>query len=450
MNRITPQNVHETLAKYMLADGDPMVFDLYKSHGARIYDSRNDRELLDFFSFFASSPVGFNHPKLTTPEMIEKLGRVAVNNITNSDLYTVEMAEFVETFFRVAVPKYMKYSFYVAGGAVAVENALKAAMDWKVRKNFEKGYRREVGHKVIHFAESFHGRVGYTLSMTNTADANKTKYFAKFDWPRIINPKLTFPLTEGNLEKVEKLEQLAEKQIRTAFAEHGDDICAIVIEPIQAEGGGHHFRKEFLQRLRTLADEYDVILVFDEVQTGIGLTGKMWAQYHFDVKPDMVCFGKKTQVCGFLCSARIDEVPDNVFHTSSRINSTWGGNLIDMFRFKCYLDIIEEEKLVENAAKVGDFLLNQINDLQAEYPHVVSNARGRGLMCALDLPTPEIRNKLLQDLYKSGVMMLPSGHTSVRFRPPLNITEAEISEGVEIIRRCLIPMAASVEQRSAV
>jgi L-lysine 6-transaminase len=445
MTKITPHNVHETLGKHMLADGFDLVFDLENSRGSYFYDLKTGKKYLDFFSFFASSPVGFNHPKLTSPAMIEKLGKLAVNNITNSDLYTVEMAEFVDTFFRVAVPSYMKHSFYVSGGALGVENALKAAMDWKVRKNLAKGYRREIGTKVIHFKDAFHGRTGYTMSLTNTADPNKYKFFAKFDWPRIVNPKVTFPLTEGNLEAVEKVEQLALAQIKTAFLENRDDVCAIIIEPIQGEGGDNHFRSEFFRELRALANENDAMLIFDEVQTGIGLTGKMWAHQHYGVEPDMIAFGKKMQVCGFLAGSRIEEVEDNVFHVASRLNSTWGGNLIDMFRSKIYLDIIAEEKLVEHAAKTGDILLSGLKELGDDFPQLVSNVRGRGLMCAIDLPTPALRDALRTELYASGVVMLGCGTHSIRFRPPLNISEAEIAEGLKALRKSLDRLAETSE-----
>ncbi|HEY3293903.1 MAG TPA: L-lysine 6-transaminase [bacterium] len=445
MTKITPDNVHETLGKHMLADGFDLVFDLENSRGSYFYDLRTGKKYLDFFSFFASSPVGFNHPKLTTPAMIERLGKLAVNNITNSDLYTIEMAEFVDTFFRVAVPSYMKYSFYVAGGALAVENAIKAAMDWKVRKNFAKGYRREIGNKVMHFQEAFHGRTGYTMSLTNTADPNKYKFFAKFDWPRIVNPKVTFPLTEGNLEAVEKVERLAIAQMKTAFMENRDEICAIIIEPIQGEGGDNHFRSEFMHELRALATEHEAMLIVDEVQSGIALSGKMWAHQHYGIEPDMICFGKKTQVCGFLCGSRIDDVEDNVFHVPSRLNSTWGGNLIDMFRFKLYLDIIAEEKLVDQAAKMGEVLLSGLKQLGDDFPQLVSNVRGRGLMCAIDLPNGALRDALRCDLYENGVVMLGSGTHSVRFRPPLTISASEIAEGLDVMRKSLEKLAAQAE-----
>ncbi|MDD5087612.1 MAG: L-lysine 6-transaminase [bacterium] len=448
MTRITPAAVHETLSKHMLADGFDIVFDLEKSRGSYFYDLKSGCRFLDFFSFFASSPIGFNHPRLTSPAMIERLGKLAVNNITNSDLYTVEMAEFVDTFFRVAVPPYFIHSFYVAGGALGVENALKAAMDWKVRKNFANGYRREIGNKVLHFEHAFHGRSGYTLSLTNTADPNKYKYFAKFDWPRVVSPKITFPLTEGNLEEVERLEKIAVKQIKTAFAENKDEICAILLEPIQGEGGDNHFRKEFFRELRTLADENEAMLVFDEVQTGIGLTGRMWAHQHFAVEPDMIAFGKKTQVCGFLAGKRIDDVPDNVFRVASRINSTWGGNLIDMVRFTVYLEVIAEEKLVEHAAKMGERLLSGLNSIAADFPELVGNVRGRGLMCAIDLSTPDLRDKLRRALYDRHVVMLGCGTHSIRFRPPLNISEGEIAEGLDALRDSLAAIAGHTESRA--
>ena len=437
MTKITAQNVHETLGKYMLADGFDLVFDLDKSQGSWFYDLRTGQKYLDFFTFFATAPVGFNHPRFTTPEMIQKLGKLSVNNITNSDLYTIEMAEFVDTFFRIAVPPYMKHSFFVAGGTLGVENALKAAMDWKVRKNLAKGYRREIGSKVIHFEESFHGRSGYTMSLTNTADPNKYKYFAKFDWPRIVNPKITFPLTEGNLEQVEQREKLAIGQIKTAFKANPDEICAIIIEPIQGEGGDNHFRPEFLKELRRLATEHDAMLIVDEVQAGIGLTGKMWSHQNYGFEPDMIAFGKKTQVCGFLCGSRIEEIPDHVFEVGSRLNSTWGGNLIDMYRFKVLLDIIHEEKLVENAARMGDVLLAGLQELASEFPELVHNVRGKGLMCAIDLPTSELRDTLRRELYANGLVALGSGTKAIRFRPALNMAKSEIETGVDIFRRSL-------------
>ena len=432
MGKIDPKDVHQILSKYMLVDGFDLVLDLRKSRGCKIYDSRRDRWFLDFFSFFASSPLGCNHPALLEPEFMKKLAEVAVNKPTNSDVYTVEMAEFVDTFGRLAMPDHFKHLFFIDGGALAVENALKTAFDWKIRKNIAEG-KGEKGEQVIHFQEAFHGRSGYTLSLTNTFDPRKTMYFPKFKWPRIINPKLRFPLTEENLKETIEKEKLAIQQIHEAIEKNPDDIAALIIEPIQGEGGDNHFRGEFLRELRKICDEYDIMYIIDEVQTGVGLTGKMWAYQHFDFNPDILCFGKKTQVCGIMVSGRVDEVKENVFTVSSRINSTFGGNLIDMVRCQKYLEIIEEEKLIDNARKRGEELLKGLRELEEKYPEKISNSRGRGLMCAFDLPSPEIRDKVKKMLYDNGILILPCGPSGIRFRPPLTISSEEINEGISII-----------------
>src|SRR5690606_3499945 len=233
----------------------------------------------------------------------------AMTNPSNSDVYTVEYAQFVDTFSRVAMPTYLSHAFFVAGGALAVENALKVAMDWKVQKNYQKGYSKEIGTKVIHFEQAFHGRTGYTMSLTNTVP-DKTKWFAKFDWPRISNPMIKFPLTKDNLPELIQREEKAIDQIKSAFATHKDEICAIILEPIQAEGGDHHFRNEFLEQLKQLADENEAMLIYDEVQTGVGLTGKFWCHQHFGEKarPDIIAFGKKMQVCGILVGDKVDQI----------------------------------------------------------------------------------------------------------------------------------------------
>ena len=381
----------------MLADGFDLIVDLNESHGAKFTDEKTGNEYIDFFTFFGSSPLGFNNPKLNSPEVKEVLGRAAVNKPSNSDVYSSYMADFVETFGNIAKPDYMKYIFFVSGGSLAVENGLKVAFDWKVRKNFKKGIKEEKGFQVIHFKEAFHGRTGYTMSLTNT-DPTKVKYYPKFDWPRITNPKAIFPI-DKNLEQIIASENKAITEINEAIKNNPDDIAVIIIEPIQGEGGDNLFRKEFFLKLRDIADENEIMLMFDEVQTGFGLTGKFWASDYY-VKPDIISFGKKAQVCGIMVSERVDEIENNCFNVSSRINSTWGGNLTDMVRSKRILEIIEEEKLVENARLQGDYLLENLHKIQDDFPSLISNARGLGLMCSFDLPDGETRNKFTNESLK--------------------------------------------------
>ena len=435
--RIAPGDVHATLGRHMLVDGYDIVLDLEKSQGRRFYDSRGDRWYLDLFSFFATLPVGINHPKMRDGAFVAELTRAALVNPTNSDIYTVEMAGFVDTFGRLAMPEYLPHLFLVAGGTLGVENALKAAFDWKVRQNFRRGSREEKGHQVVHFRESFHGRSGYTLSLTNTADPRKYEYFPKFDWPRIPNPALRFPVNAAEIERVTRAEAESLALIQQAYAERKDDIACILIEPIQAEGGDNHFRPQFLRALRDLAHENRSLLIFDEVQSGMGLTGRMWAHQHDDIRPDLLAFGKKAQVCGMMGGGLIDEEPDNVFRTSSRLNSTWGGNLVDMVRSRRYLEIMAEEKLVENAATVGAHLRGALERMQAERPEVLSGARGTGLMCAIDFPDGAMRDAVAERAFELGVIILPCGKRSLRFRPPLDITRAELDEGLEVVKRAI-------------
>ncbi len=431
---ISPEEVFPVLHKHILADGYDFVLDIKKSHGRRMVEERTGDEYLDFFSFFASSALGMNHPKLNNPEFREKLAWAALNKPSNSDIYTVYKAELVDRISSYAMPDHFKYLFFVEGGAVAVENGLKVAFDWKVRKNFRKGIKEEKGHQVLHFKEAFHGRTGYTMSLTNT-DPNKVNLFPKFNWPRVLNPKIKFPLEE-NLEAVIKAEQESIDQIHAAIKANPDDIAVIIIEPIQAEGGDNHFRKEFLLKLREIADENDIMLMFDEVQTGVGLTGKMWASEHF-VMPDIMSFGKKMQVCGIMVSDRVNEEPDNVFKVSSRINSTWGGNLTDMVRAARILEVIHEDGLVQHAADMGDILMAELYDMQHEFPTLVSNVRGKGLMCAFDFDDKAVRNEFVSRCWNEKLMMLSCGESSIRFRTPLTVEKDEIQEGCKIIRDVL-------------
>src|SRR3989440_6932178 len=430
---VAAARVLNVLGEHILLDEFKIVLDLEKSRGSYLYDAANGHRLIDLYGFFGSMPVGFNHPYFDQPEVQRDLLRAAKAKVANSDVYSEAYAEFVETFARVAGLRPLEKYLFIEGGALAVENALKAAMDWKVRKNMAAGHG-ERGTEVLHFEDAFHGRTGYTMSLTNT-DPRKTDLFAKFDWPRVSCPCIDFSLPESEREAdVIKREEQAEREIHDFISQRQIDICAIIIEPIQGEGGDNHFRGEWLQKLRKISDANDILLIFDEVQCGMGATGRNWCCEHFDVVPDLLAFGKKAQVCGVMAGPRLDEVKDNAFRLPSRLNSTWCGNFTDMVRSTHYLRIIEQEHLVENAAKVGGYFLDQLRDLQREEP-LISAARGRGLFLAFDLPDAKTREEFWQGFFNLGVLALRSGENSIRFRPALDITAKVIDEAIEVMRK---------------
>ncbi|TAK11273.1 MAG: L-lysine 6-transaminase [Anaerolineae bacterium] len=440
---MNPQDVHATIKKYMLGDGEALVLDLAKSHGAYIHDALSGRDFIDFFTFYGSQPVGYNHPKMQDDAFKEALLEAAQIKPSSSDFYTTHMARFVETFGRVAMPEGFHHLFLISGGALAVENALKTAFDWKVRKNFkriqdnpdaaQKMYIEGFGTQIIHFKEAFHGRSGYTLSLTNTDDPRKYMYFPKFNWPRIETPKLRFPVTDDVLAQVTRIEDIALAQIESAVRQFRGDVAALIIEPIQGEGGDNHFRDEFFQALRDMANKHEFLFIVDEVQSGMGITGKMWAMEHTPVMPDLIAFGKKAQVCGVIAGPRLKEVKNHVFEESSRINSTWGGNLVDMVRSTRYLEIIEEEKLLQHAARVGQKMIDGLEQIAEESKGVMTNVRGKGFMIAYDLPSREVRNDVLHKLSDHGLKALKSGPHSVRFRGMLDTPEDVVDKALEIV-----------------
>ena len=432
---IRPQDVHTTLARHQLADGMPMVMDLERSHGSWMVDARDGQEYLDFFTCFASWPLGYNHPKMAEQAFRDELMVAALNNPSNSDLYTVSMARFVETFATKVTPEGYPHHFWVAGGALAVENAMKAAFDWKARKlgrNFDADAN---DLSILHFRQAFHGRSGYTMSVTNT-DPTKTALFPKFDWPRVSTPAIEFDLDGGIANDVEALEAQTLAEIEEAFAQRGGTIAAILIEPMQGEGGDNHFRHEFLNRLRELADRHEALLIFDEVQTGFFGSGTRWLWEQLCTLPDLCVFSKKSQVGGFFSNRRIEEVEDNVFAKSSRINSTWGGNLVDMVRARQFIEIITGDNLQANIKTMGDELIAGLRSLAKERGGM-TNVRGAGSLIAFTLENGETRDRMLADLAKKGLLALASGPQAIRFRLPLIVEKAEIDAALERVADCL-------------
>lgn len=439
--------VHKEIGKHLPKGGEPIVVDLENSQGPYLRDALSGKDYIDFFTYFASAPIGHNHPKMRDSNFIEKLLTVALTKPSSSDFYTTYMAEFVETFASVAMPKGMEHLFLISGGALAVENALKTAFDWKVRKNMgriaasngKSGMQAldGMGSKVIHFQEAFHGRSGYTLSLTNTDDPRKYLYFPKFDWPRVLNPKLRFPVDDSVIAEVGRAEEFALAQIEAAVRHHPGDVAALIIEPIQGEGGDNHFRPEFFKELRRLADEFEFLFVVDEIQSGMGITGKMWAVEHMGVEPDIIVFGKKSQVCGIIAGPRIDEVEGHVFAEESRINSTFGGDLTDMTRSARFLEILLEENLLEHTTEMGQRMLEGLHSLADDSLGSMSNVRGRGMMIAFDLPDKAQRDATIDRLKANGLYALKSGQRSVRFRGMLDLPVEIIDKSLEILERSL-------------
>lgn len=433
---IDPKNVHEILKRHQLADGFPMVLDLERSHGAWLVDARENVEYLDFFTCFASWPLGYNHPGLREPKFLATLTQAALNNPSNSDLYTTQMAEFVEAFATKVTPKGFPYHFWISGGALAVENALKVGFDWKAHKiGLDRIKDDGAGLAVMHFKQAFHGRSGYTMSLTNT-DPRKVALFPKFCWPRVHNPAIEYDLDGKIKNDVEAQEKQSYREIEEAFKQFSGRIASIIIEPMQGEGGDNHFRTEFLKRLRQYADENEALLIFDEVQTGFFGSGKPWLWEHHNVRPDVVAFGKKTQVCGIYAGPRVDEVKDNVFHLASRINSTWGGSLTDMVRSRRFIELIIENDYCANVARQGTRFVQGLRQLGKDRG-VIQSVRGLGSLVAFTLDTPEARNQLLADMRSKRLLALSSGERSIRFRLPLIVTSTEIDAGLDRIAACL-------------
>ena len=435
---LQPSEVQEVLARHVLTDGMKLVLDLRHSRGSRLLDARTGQHYLDMYTFFASAPLGLNPPGIADdPTFMAELAEIAVNKPANPDMYSTDYAEFVETFVRVLGDPALPHLFFIEGGALAVENALKVAFDWKSRKNEAAGLDPNLGTQIMHLTRAFHGRSGYTLSLTNT-EPNKTDRFPKFNWPRIDVPAIIYPLSDDHLDEVIAAEEHALRQAERAFAENPHDIAAFIAEPIQGEGGDNHMRPEFLEAMLRLVHSHDALFILDEVQTGVGTTGTAWAYQQLGIQPDVIAFSKKAQVGGIMAGGRVDEVPDNVFTVSGRINSTWGGGLVDMVRSRRMLEIIESEGLIEQAGPKGEQLVAGLEELRDD-TGLISNVRGRGLFVAFDLETRDERDAVVADLRTAErVIVLPCGERSIRFRPALSVSQDELDEALGATRRSVV------------
>lgn len=352
------------------------------------------------------------------------INRPALGNFPQHD-----WADILKTGILKVAPKGLDQVFTALAGSDANETAYKAAFIYK-RQQQRGGANvdfttEEISSSMLNqapgaaqlsilsFKSAFHGRLFGSLSTTRSKPIHKLDIPA-FDWPQATFPLLKYPLEE-NIEYNKKVEQEALDDVERLLTTHHLPPCAVVVEPIQSEGGDNHASPAFFRGLRELTKKHDVLLIIDEVQTGVGSTGKFWAHEHWDLPspPDMVTFSKKAQTAGYYFGN-----PGLRPNKPYRQFNTWMGDPARAILFRAIIEEIERLDLVNNTARVGDYLFSGLEHLQSQYPHEIMNLRGkgRGTFIAFDSPR---RDEFLKKAKGVGVNIGGSGATAVRLRPML-------------------------------
>ncbi len=352
-------------------------------------------EFLDFTSNIGSCPLGYSHPEIL--EVIKNYSSVekGIHKIAGQDFYCEEHFDIARKL--LSISKNNSKVFFINSGAEAVENAIKIA------------YKKMGPLLGISCNSDFHGRTLGALSFTLSKEVQKTNF------PELLVKRIKF-CTDDSDPQINQLESLL-KEYRVAF---------IITEIIQGEGGLNVASKLFIQHIRKLADEYKIPLIFDEVQSGMGRTGKWWAYEHYGVEPDIMTVAKALQVGATVYDKKYDPTEPGV------LSSTWGGgSRIDLAIGTKIIEIILKNNLLSNSQKIGNMLLKNFVDFVGI--NGLIDARGIGLMIGLEFDTKMTRDVIVNRLFKKGLLVLPAGMNSIRIMPPLIINEEEAAKGVSLI-----------------
>ncbi|KIX10004.1 4-aminobutyrate aminotransferase [Rhinocladiella mackenziei CBS 650.93] len=405
-----------------------MLANYQQSYGNYIADL-DGNVLLDVYAQIASIPVGYSNPALllaaTSPEMASALiNRPALGNFPQHD-----WASILKTGILRVAPKGMNQVFTAMAGSDANETAYKAAFMW--RRQYERGgphveftaeetdstmNNQKPGSpdmSIMSFKTAFHGRLFGSLSTTRSKPIHKMDIPA-FDWPQCSFPSLKYPLDEHvgeNAAEEKRCLEEAEHIIKT----YHNPVAAIIIEPIQSEGGDNHASPAFFKGLRDITRRNNVLMIVDEVQTGVGATGKFWAHEHWNLQdpPDMVTFSKKAQTAGYYFGN-----PELRPNKPYRQFNTWMGDPARALLFRAIINEIERLNLVENTAMVGDYLYAGIERLAQQYPEQFQNLRGKGQGTFIAFDSPK-RDEFLVRAKTLGINIGGCGASAVRLRPML-------------------------------
>ena len=375
--------------------------DFEKSQGSYVYDKNSKKSYLDFFGMYASLPLGYNHPTLTSKEFNDEILRCAHIKVTNCEFISSETEEFDREFSEFCGKGIFSNFHYCSTGALAVEAAIKTCLHYK---NYHTP-------NILSFKNSFHGVNSYGGFVTD-------RFFSST--PRLKGFPETFS-TKCNYDL---------NQVENLLSNKDSPVTCVLVEPIQCTAGDIYHNGEFFNKIRFLCDKYDVPLVFDEIQVGFGTTGKLWYFEHLEITPDIVLFGKKTQVSGLMTIEKFAGIYDK--ENVNRLEVTWNSDTIDMIRSKFILRTIQKDKILKNVIERGQqiaSLLSQIDE--------VEGLRSKGLIIGFDLKDPASRDQFMKVLYDKGMICNSTGRRSIRLRPNLNLSTDDALKGCELIKEAL-------------
>lgn len=427
---------------------------------------------LDFASHVASSPLGYNHPALTS--VAAELAKIDPDRYAGTDFIgaygkkppvktsrtggkTTAKTPFLPTPAHlhdklIEITRQFGFNkvFLTNSGAEAVENAIK--LSYLYRKNFGYGFT---------FYGAFHGRTLGALSLNRSKNLHKSWYpqipniiafpfvsqnmcqethcgrceengFDRHKKAGAFCPDKDFPYCDGPAASPEQMLDPVKGLITP------EEVAFIIIEPVQGEGGYNFPDPEFIKSVAQTAKKYGIPLICDEIQSGMGRTGKWWASEHFGIQPDLIAVGKALRVGATVGKEKL--FPKD----SYRIGSTWGeGNAISSAIGYMIIETIQKENLLDNATKMGGYLLKELNKLKKSHP-LITDVRGIGLMDAMEFASKNDRDFFRDSCLQKGLLLLNCGYKAVRILPPLDVTKREIDLALEIIKAVLMEKSVKI------
>jgi len=359
------------------------------------------KKYLDFTSNVCSCNIGYNNHEII--EVIRNFLGLGAHKIAGQDFYSEEQVKLAEKILDI-VPKNLRKVLLVNTGAEAVENAIKFA------------FRKKGPLPGVSCTHAFHGRTLGALSLTDSKAVQKKNY------PEINHELIKF-CTKDNDTEINALEELIKREWLPAF---------VITECVQGEGGYNVASKKFIKTLRKVSKKYNFPLIIDEVQTGIGRTGKWWSFEHYGIKPDIMTSAKSLQVGAVITSKEYDPKEPGA------VSSTWGGgHRIDLAVGLKTIEIIEREKLLENTRKMGNYFMKRLKELQKKHHKKIIDVRGLGLMIGVELSKEKYKKEIEEKAFKQGLLLLGCGEKTVRIVPPLIITREEADIGLEIFEKVI-------------